>query len=35
MKLNNLYGGVPENVSQRMEQTVTGLPEEKVSERRV
>lgn len=35
MKLNNLYGGVPENVSQRIEQTVTGLPEEKVSERRV
>ncbi len=35
MKLNDLYGSVPENVSQRIEQTVTGLPEEKVSERRV
>ena len=33
MKLNDLYGGVPENVSQRIEQTVRGLPEEEAKER--
>ncbi len=33
MKLNDLYGGVPENVSQRIEKTVMGLPEEEVKER--
>ncbi len=33
MKLNDLYGGVPENVSQRIEQTVRGLPEEEANKR--
>ena len=33
MKLNDLYGDVPEKVSQRIEQTVSGLPEKEVKER--
>lgn len=33
MKLNDLYGGVPENVSQRIQNTVSGLPEKEASER--
>lgn len=33
MKLNDLYGDVPEKVSRRIEQTVSGLPEKEVNER--